>query len=232
MMSDLRCHPWILSTALSLLAATAVAADDAVVSHRDSLATSQQAQYRFLGPRDQRRNHLTRLPPLPNNVSPDASPVAAVQADGPAGTADPPIDGTWHDEGRYIVIHVNGQQLRLVKSDSAEIPHPVPSDAGDVDGRLSHRGQPLVDCDVELVPLRKAWSGYAIHRSGKRLHTTTNDRGAYHLADVPPGAYKLKWRPAGQQAWIRRAEIRPDVRVVANETSHVKEIRLSLRTLN
>ena len=144
------------------------------------------------------------------------------------------IDGTWSDDGRYIVINLNGQQLRLAKFEPEQ---PATSiqirpGGGEIYGRLSHHGQPLVNSEVAIVHLKQTWNGFTVGDATEPLSVTTNGDGVYHFTGVPPGAYKIKWRPAGNEAWIRRIEIRPDVRVRANETSHIKEIRVSLRTIN
>lgn len=151
------------------------------------------------------------------------------------------IDGTWQEDGRLLILNLDGQQFRLVKKESpstvAMAPQDVPAEAaltggGKVRGRLLHRGQPLVDCEVALISLQKSWLGYRRNRSAKLIVTTTNAEGDYCFAQVPPGSYKLKWRPAGETSWIRRAETRPDVFVREGETSNAKEVRVALRTIN
>lgn len=147
-----------------------------------------------------------------------------------------PADGSWREEGQWIILNLNGQEFRLIKSESPEEPRPSANPAaaagGGVVGRLSHRNQPLAACEVALIPLRHTWTGYHIARSPEPVTTKTDADGTYRFAGVPPGQYKLKWRPSGAESWIRRAEIEPDVRVRANETSHVQEIRVALRTIN
>ncbi len=144
-------------------------------------------------------------------------------------------DGTWSEDGKYLIINLNGQQLRLVKTQtqtssvstmSAEI---IPG--GEVSGRLSHQGRPLVNCKVALVALQKNWLGYTQKKS-RELLANTDENGVYHLSNVPAGVYMLRWLPAGESSWIRRAEIRPDLRVRAGETTQVKEVRVAMRTIN
>ncbi len=167
-------------------------------------------------------------------------PLPPVTPAPPVGTPNPPqgVDGTWHQEGSFLVINLNGQQLRLANT-SLQTPTNTTSarvedNAGQVYGQLSHRGRPLIGCEVVLMPLRKTWAGYTAvnSRDTKLLTTATDAAGVYHFSDVPPGHYKLKWRPAGEESWIRRAETRPDVQVRANETATIKEIRVALRTIN
>jgi len=50
--------------------------------------------------------------------------------------------------------------------------------------------------------------------------------------DVPVGAYKLTWLPAGATQWIRRIEMKPDVFVHEGQDTTVKDLRMALRTIN
>ena len=142
--------------------------------------------------------------------------------------------GTWREDDESITITLNGQELTLRKTGptravvtSKNAPPP-----GEVYGRLSHRGLPLVDCTVALIRLKKTWGDYEVDGSVEPLWVKTSDNGVYHFADVAAGPYKLSWLPAGQRQWIRRIEFRPDVRVKNDETTWAKQIRVSLRTLN
>ena len=175
------------------------------------------------------------LVPLPPIVP--ASPISKVPNQ-VENTLPQGVDGTWRQEGSFLVINLNGQQLRLANADpktpADRESTPLSDNTGEVYGRLSHRGRPLVGCEVVLTPIRKTWAGYtATNRAEAPFFTSATDAaGAYHFFNVPPGLYKLKWRPAGEESWIRRAENRPDVRVRANETASIKEIRVALRTFN
>ncbi|MFV1991021.1 MAG: carboxypeptidase-like regulatory domain-containing protein, partial [Acidimicrobiales bacterium] len=170
------------------------------------------------------------LVPLPQVLP--ATPI--VEVSNPAGTTPPHgVDGTWRQEGSFLILDLNGQQLRLANT-NLQTPTRVEDNAGEVYGQLSHRGRPLIGCEVVLMPLRKTWASYTAANRGeaKLFTTTTNATGVYHFASVLPGSYKLKWRPAGEESWIRRAENRPDVHVRSNETATIKEIRVALRTIN
>ncbi len=190
---------------------------------------------------------LIRLPPvvpIPVGQTPSATPNPIAYS--PPGilshaSSGGRVDGTWQEDGQFLILNLNGQQLRLAKeasprTDSQASQHVSAAsalpDLGEVRGQLSHRGQPLVDCEVTLVPLNKSWLGYQEDRSTKPRVTTTNSVGAYAFAQVPAGPYKLKWRPAGEASWIHHAETRPDVIVRTGETSHAKEVRVALRTIN
>jgi len=170
---------------------------------------------------------LVRLPPV-------TSPVGQNRRPREFDTSSSVVDGTWREDGQHILININGQQLRLEKSGpSSPTPTPpAPPAGGEVEGRLSHRGHPLVHCTVALLPLSKSGSGY--HVNGEReppvCHTDSN--GVYRFPDVPPGAYKLTWLPEGTRQWIRRVKFHPDVHVKAGQVAHAKEIRRCLQTLN
>ena len=66
----------------------------------------------------------------------------------------------------------------------------------------------------------------------KPLATVTDQNGVFHYEGVPAGGYKLTWLPAGQNQWIRRIAMRPDVHVHNGETTTLKEIRIALQTVN
>jgi len=172
-----------------------------------------------------RQPSLVPLPPI--------TPVSPI-----VETPNQGADGTWRQEGSFLIINLNGQQLRLANTNlqtpANTTPARVENNAGQVYGQLSHRSRPLVGCEVVLIPLRKTWDGYttANRRDAKLFTATTDATGVYHFASVSPGRYKLKWRPAGEESWIRRAENRPDVHVRANETATIQKIRVALRTIN
>jgi len=179
-------------------------------------------------------------------------------------TADNRVDGTWKEENGYVIINLNGQELRLAKSaDTAAVkpvdPRPPRHDqtivpaafstaseegvislnaatpavaGGTVNGRLMHRGRPVAECRVSLIPLTKSFGGYQIDDRAEPQSSLTAADGRYRFEHVPRGAYKLFWLPKGEQSWIRRIEYKPDVVVRTGEVSRIKEIRTSLRTLN
>jgi len=245
---------WLVATALSLslLAATTVLGGDAAypVPGPNQSGSNPPVHVGFSAPpyggglpvaAHGWDNGIVRLPPVTSG--PPNSPSLAmrhlpVAATGAAYSENLPTpgqaNGTWREDGRYVFINLNGQEMRLLKSD----PQPqatmsqAPAVGGEVFGRLSHEGQPLVNCEVQIVPLKKAWNGYSPDDSAEPRSTVTNLGGVYHFANVLPGSYKARWRPAGQEQWIRRIEIRPDVQVRANQTASIKEIRVSLRTIN
>ncbi len=159
-------------------------------------------------------------------------------------------DGTWREEGRYIIINLNGQELKLLRTapvagqDSrqtngaspveyrANMSSRAPASGGAVYGRLSHGGRPLPECRVSLVPLQKTYGGYKVDGAKEPQSAVTDEQGNYRFEGVPAGPYKLFWMPKATNQWIRRIAFRPDVFVRNDKTSQVKEIRVSLRTIN
>ncbi len=164
-------------------------------------------------------SQIRRLPPIRPQQRPNALNAQAV-------------DGTWQDVGGQIIINFNGQQLRLEKTGDEPAPKPYAPPGGEVYGRLSHKGRPVANCRVALLPLKKDWSGYRVDGSVAPTVGTTDSDGIYRIEDVASGPYKLTWLPDGERQWIRRIEIRPDVNVKSGDIAHIKEIRKSLRTVN
>jgi hypothetical protein len=149
----------------------------------------------------------------------------------------PPVNGTWRDEGQFVVIEVNGQQLRLAKAALQQPPAAAPGAGqvqiamGAVHGRLLQRGRPLVGCTVVIVPMHKDG---ATDDNGIRqpLSAITDADGFYGFANVPVGGYKLTWLPAGTTQWIRRIEMKPDVFVHEGQDVSVKDVRTAMQTIN
>lgn len=175
---------------------------------------------------------------------------------------DQRVDGTWREENGFVIINLNGQELRLAKRDSLTTPPPVlheqsadhrkiapaafssdsqaftvnrtpqPTVGGTVNGRLLHRARPVSACRVSLIPLTKSFGRYQIDASAEAQSTVTTADGSYRFDHVPRGVYKLFWLPKGEQKWVRRIEYKPDVLVQTGETTRLKDIRTALRTLN
>lgn len=155
----------------------------------------------------------------------------------PAGGAPgQPADGTWREDGPYIIIHLNGRELRLVKTAAAQGPGSIPNGTvrtgGTVYGRLLHQGQPLPNCRMALSSLRKGLTGYAFDRSAQPLRSVTDARGVYCFENVPAGEYMLSWLPQRTNRWIRRIKVQPDVTMRSNEVVNLKDIRIALQTVN
>ena len=145
-------------------------------------------------------------------------------------------DGTWREDGRYIIINLNGQQVRLVKEaqtpDAQGVPHRVEGTGGMVYGRLLNRGRPMKSCQVIIRPVRKTFGGYTFRQAAEPIRTMTDGQGVYRFENVPAGSYKLSWLPQGTNQWIRRIAMRPDLAVRTQETTRVKDIPVALRTIN
>ncbi len=171
----------------------------------------------------------------------------------------PRVDGTWREENDYVIIQLDGRELRLAKNpvaasnqrgataasasraDSAPISQTgfaiEPSSSatpagGSVRGRLLNRGRPLSNCKVSLLPLRRTASGYSLDERAEPYTGETDEDGVYRFENAASGPYKLFWLPRGQKSWIRRIEYKPDVTVRTGELSEIKEIRTALRTVN
>jgi hypothetical protein len=176
-------------------------------------------------------NEFTPRPSAPPMQYPLPAPQQAPENIAPP----PPVNGTWRDDGQYVIIEVNGQQLRLLKSALGQPPAPpagqIQVATGTAHGRLLQKGRPLVNCQVVIVPMHKDG---ATDDNGFRQPVTavTDADGIYVFANVPVGAYKLTWLPAGGTQWIRRIEMKPDVFVHEGQDTMVKDLRMALRTIN
>ena len=102
---------------------------------------------------------------------------------------------------------------------------------GDVKGRMLFKGKPLSRCQVKIVLLEK-WGLLKTVKEGIRFETVTGDNGRYHFEKVPPGGYKLYWKPPAESSWIRRMRMEPDIYVEVGETYYLPDRETNVRTLN
>jgi hypothetical protein len=177
-----------------------------------------------------RGDDVVRLPP----TGPATSGGGPVAAAGPV--LGQPAEGTWREDGQHVIINLDGREIRLAKSPSAQDQNGVPEQreltGGTVYSRLLDKGHPLVNCHVVLVPMHQEKGVYCFDPERKPLTTTTDGEGAYCFENVPAGEYKLTWLPQGQNQWIRRIAMRPDIKVRSGEATKAKEIRIAMQTIN
>lgn len=102
---------------------------------------------------------------------------------------------------------------------------------GDVRGRMLYKGKPLPGCQVKIVMLEK-WGLLKSVKEGVRFETVTGDNGHYRFEKVPPGGYKLYWKPPAESSWIRKMQMEPDIYVEAGETSYFPDRETNVRTVN
>lgn len=177
-----------------------------------------------------RADDVVRLPPTGPTMS-GGEPIAAV------GTVPgQPAEGTWREDGQHVIINLDGREIRLVKSPSGQDQGGVPEQreltGGTVYSRLLDHGRPLVNCHVVLVPMHQEKGVYCFDPDRKPLTTTTDAEGTYRFENVAAGEYKLTWLPEGQNRWIRRIAMRPDIKVRSGEITKAKEIRIAMQAIN
>jgi len=162
-------------------------------------------------------------------------PLTSAQSLRPTGGAGP-LSSLWDNPLPQAAD--TGQRRSARQQNSDQPPEHKPAGAkpparyGAVYGTLMHAGKPLVDCQVVLVPLVDRGDQDSADHGRKRLWTRTDESGVFWFRNVPPGPYKLYWRPKAQRYWIRRLSMEPDVVVRPGETAEAKSVRNSLRTIN
>ncbi|MBI5307946.1 MAG: hypothetical protein HZB37_06370 [Planctomycetes bacterium] len=108
-------------------------------------------------------------------------------------------------------------------------------DLGWVQGKVTCNGIPLPDCQIKLQILEKGGlltKGYHPIEGAVAFETNTDKDGMYHVMNVPPGLYKLYWKPAGETSWVRRFKMEPDIIVEAGKATNPKTVETTKRTLN
>ncbi len=106
---------------------------------------------------------------------------------------------------------------------------------GGVEGKILYSGKPLPDCQVKLQMLEKGGllsKGYRPVEGAVEYETITDKDGVYRFTSVPPGSYKLYWKPSTEETWVRRFKMEPDVIVDAGRLTNPKVIETVKRTLN
>ncbi len=107
---------------------------------------------------------------------------------------------------------------------------------GTVEGRITRGGNPLVGCKVRIVLIAKKGSflfkSFSHQGDALEYETETDREGRYVFQEVPPGDYKLYWKPPWETSWIRRIKMEPDVFVQAGKTFNPKDIDTSRPTAN
>jgi len=102
---------------------------------------------------------------------------------------------------------------------------------GKVSGRMLNRGNHLPGCQVKITLLEK-WGLFGNPGEGIRFETITEEDGRYFFEKVPPGGYKLYWKPPNETSWIRSIKMEPDFFVEIGETKSVPDRETNIRTIN
>ncbi|MFQ5965279.1 MAG: hypothetical protein ACE5KZ_13470 [Candidatus Scalinduaceae bacterium] len=102
---------------------------------------------------------------------------------------------------------------------------------GKVKGRMLFKGKPLPGCRVKIVKLEK-WGFLGKIKESLKFETITDENGRCHFEKIPPGGYKLYWKPPAESSWIRRLRMEPDIYVEAGETYYLPDRETHVRTLN
>lgn len=112
----------------------------------------------------------------------------------------------------------------------------VPNErVGRIEGKILHGGKPLKDCQIKLQMLEKGGMLMKVYHpveGAEELETTTDVDGVYRFANIPPGFYKLYWKPSTEASWVRRFKMEPDVIVEPGKVTNPEEVETLKRTLN
>ncbi|HHT9139539.1 MAG TPA: carboxypeptidase-like regulatory domain-containing protein [Candidatus Tripitaka californicus] len=112
----------------------------------------------------------------------------------------------------------------------------IAATTGRVEGRIARGGNPLPGCKVKIVLMARRGSmffkNFAAQADAPEFETETDRDGKYVFQDIPEGDYKLFWRPPGEDSWIRRMKMEPDVLVQAGKTCTPKAVDTGRATVN
>ncbi len=102
---------------------------------------------------------------------------------------------------------------------------------GKVSGRMLKKGKTLPGCQVKITCLEK-WGLFGTPREGVHFETVTDENGHYSFDKIPPGGYKLYWKPSHESSWIRSVKMEPDFFVETGEICRVFDRETNIRTIN
>lgn len=105
----------------------------------------------------------------------------------------------------------------------------VPKGVGHAEGQILRRGAGLGNCKVKLLRLSGVSTRYRGFDEGVEFETVTSADGGYRFENIPPGNYKLKWQPPGENGWIRRLWDKPDATIRPGQIDVLKPVETARR---
>ena len=164
------------------------------------------------------------------SVTPGAS--KSIQEEGQEELVDKPVDGeqeqmseSQDDTSRTTTQENPEKEKKLVQDEKL----------GRIEGKVFCGGKPLPDCQIKLQMLEKGGLLARVYHpveGAEELETSTDADGVYRFMNVPPGFYKLYWKPLNETSWVRRFKMEPDVIVEPGKVTNPGEIETLKRTLN
>ncbi len=136
-------------------------------------------------------------------------------------------------EKEDVAVEKIKEDLRLEFEEKKQLEEEVyaAENFGVVKGRMLYKRKPLPRCQVKIVMLEK-WGLLKTVKEGIRFETVTDENGRYHFEKVPPGGYKLYWKPPTESSWIRKMQMEPDIYIEVGETAYLPDRETNLRTVN
>lgn len=111
--------------------------------------------------------------------------------------------------------------------------------SGKVRGKVMWNGNPLANCDVRLSKLPefsvvgfRPFSGDASVSGKSEFVAQTDNHGRYFFSGLPPGSYRIAWRPAGHSDFVRSFKSGADIELSAGDVVEYKDIEANVATIN
>lgn len=174
--------------------------------------------------------HIPEKDSLPHDEIESGSNVTSgtsksIPEEGQEELIDKPLDGGQGAESQNITQENPEKEKTLVLNEKQ----------GRIEGRVFCGGRPLKDCQIKLQMLEKGGllgRAYRPVEGAEELEAVTDADGVYRFTNVPPGFYKLHWKPINETSWVRRFNMEPDVIVEPGKITSPGEIETLKRTLN
>ncbi len=111
---------------------------------------------------------------------------------------------------------------------------------GRVLGRVLWNGESLPDCEIKLskepefsLVNLQPFSSKGDEASGAaEFLAKTDTNGRYIFKGLPPGSYRVSWRPSGSVDFIRRLSSWSDIDLLPGELVEYKDIEANVRTID
>ncbi len=134
----------------------------------------------------------------------------------------------------------NGSRTLDTPKNAADLKQLLREGMGRVEGVILSKQRPLANKSVIIILDRYAGLSFQkVHLENKKksrdnkiiIKTKTDSKGQYIFKKVPPGRYRLYWKPDSRTGWVHRMREKPDFDISAGElvTQNIPEKKINYK---